>query len=323
MTRAQQPSAPDPEDLSVRARQGSLSEAERPALERALASSQTLAVAHRVGTDFDRIGLVRSGDDELVARLADLTLDSARPRSRVALVRRRLLLGLAAALTMAGSAAAWHGAALLRSAPLAPSLASPAPKPVSSAHVTRLGTPEALKPPAAVVPPSEPSPSEPSPSEPSPVAALPAVSANLASTTDSARATATLPRSVEDAAALFREAAAARRSSDFGRARLLYLRLERDFPGSAEAQLTPVSLGKVLLLMGRAGEAERQFSLYSSSGGALSEEALVGRAQSLARLGRVSDEQDVWQRLLRDFPRSVYAGEANQRLSALGAVRPR
>ena len=319
MTRAQQPSSPDPEDLSVRARQGSLSEAERPALERALASSQTLTVAHRVGMDFDRIGLVRSGDDELVARLADLTLDSARPRSRVALVRRRLLLGLAAALTMAGSAAAWHGAALLRSAPRAPSLAAPAPKPVSTAHVTRLGTAEALQPPAAVVPPSESSPSEPSPV----AAALPAASANLASTTDSARATATLPRAVEDAAALFREAAAARRSSDFGRARLLYLRLENDFPGSAEAQLTPVSLGKVLLLMGRAGEAERQFSLYSSTGGALSEEALVGRAQSLARLGRVSDEQRVWQRLLRDFPRSLYAGEANQRLSALGAVRPR
>jgi TolA-binding protein len=99
--------------------------------------------------------------------------------------------------------------------------------------------------------------------------------------------------------------------------------LESDFPASAEAQLARVSLGRVLLLMGRAGEAEQQFALYSSSGGELAEEALVGQAQSLARLGRSSDELKVWQRLLREFPRSVYAGEANQRLAALSATQPR
>jgi TolA-binding protein len=314
MTRARQPSSADPEDLSVRARKGSLSEAERPALERALAANQTLAVAHQVGTDFDRIGQVRSGDDELVARLADLTLTSSRPRARFALARRRLLLGLAAALTVAGSAAAWRGAALLRSAPPTPSLAAPAAKPTSAARVTRLDTAVGVKPALAVAPLPA----------PDPVATtLPAASVGVGLSADSAVSNATLPHSVEDAAALFREATAARRSSDFGRARQLYLRLEHDFPGSEEAQLAPVSLGKVLLVMGRAGEAERQFSLYSSSGGTLSEEALVGQAQSLARLGRASDEQKVWQRLLQDFPRSLYAGEANQRLSALAAAPAR
>jgi TolA-binding protein len=132
-----------------------------------------------------------------------------------------------------------------------------------------------------------------------------------------------LPTAVEDAAALFREAGAARRSSDFGRARLLYLRLESAFPTSAEARLAPVSLGRVLLLMGRASEAEQQFAQYSSAGGALAEEALVGQAQSLARLGHASGEQRVWQRLLRDFPHSVYASKATQRLSVLGASDPR
>jgi TolA-binding protein len=314
MTRAQQPSAPDPEDLSVRARQGALSEAERPALERALAASQTLAVAHQVGTDFDRLGQVRSGDDELVARLADLTLSSSRPRARFALARRRLLLVLAAALTVAGSAAAWHGAAVLRSAQPAPRLAAPVSKPTSLAHVTRLETPVGLKLPLAV---------ELLPAPTAVATALPAASVGVAISADSPGTNATAPRSLEDAAGLFREAAAARRSSDFGRARQLYLRLENDFPDSAEAQLAPVSLGKVLLLMGRAGEAERQFSLYSSAGGALSEEALVGQAQSFARLGRASDELKVWQRLLQDFPRSLYAGEANQRLSALAAASAR
>jgi TolA-binding protein len=314
MTRVEQPSSPDPEDLSVRARRGALSEAERPALERALAASQTLAVAHQVGTDFDRLGQVRSGDDELVARLADLTLSSARPRARVALARRRLLLVLAAALTIAGSAAAWHGAALLRNAQPAPRLAAPVSKPTSMAHVTRIETPAGL----TLPPPVEPLPA------PAPVATtLPTASVGVAISAGSAAANATLPHPLEDAAGLFREAAAARRSSDFGRARQLYLRLENDFPGSAEARLAPVSLGKVLLLMGRAGEAERQFSLYASAGGTLSEEALVGQAQSLARLGRASDEQRVWQRLLQDFPRSLYASEANQRLAALAAASAR
>jgi TolA-binding protein len=313
MTRVQAPSSTDPEDLSVRARQGSLSESERAALERALAASQTLAVAHQVGTDFDRIGLVRSGDDELVARLADLTLESTRPRARFALGRRRLFLALAAALTVAGSAAAWRGATLLRSVPPAPSPAAPSPKP-SAARVIRAKTPEAVTPPAVVAAVPEPA---------AVVAALPAPTVGVVSLADSERVSAPLPRATEDAAALFREAAAARRSSDFGRARLLYLRLESDFPASAEAQLARVSLGKVLLLMGRAGEAEQQFALYSSAAGALSEEALVGQAQSLARLGRASDELKVWQRLLHDFPRSVYAGEANQRLAALSAAEPR
>jgi hypothetical protein len=79
----------------------------------------------------------------------------------------------------------------------------------------------------------------------------------------------------------------------------------------------------VLLLMGRSGEAEQQFALYSSTGGTLSEEALVGQAQSLERLARASDELKVWQRLLHDFPRSVYAAEATQRVAALSAASAR
>ncbi|HEY3666364.1 MAG TPA: hypothetical protein VGL19_10200, partial [Polyangiaceae bacterium] len=156
-----------------------------------------------------------------------------------------------------------------------------------------------------------------------PPAPVESASIALGAPAEAAHATILPSRPVEDASALFREAAGARRSSDFGRARLLYLRLESEFPASAEAHLAQVSLGKVLLLMGRAGEAEQQFSLYSHAGGTLTEEALVGQAQSLARLGRASDEQSVWQRLLRDFPRSLYAAEAHQRLSVLGAADAR
>jgi TolA-binding protein len=303
MTRASAPDLGDPEDLSVRARQGSLSEAERLVWERALAADPTLSVAHQVGVDFDHVGLVQSGDDQLVARMADRTLNGECPRRRVASARRRLVFVLAAALTVAGTATAWHGGVLRRSAPALASDAARAAQPLSGAQAKPVvpATPPLEPPRGAALPP----------------VALPPVAS------DSGHAPAASPNAVDDAAALFREAAAARRSSDFGRARLLYLRLESAFPGSPEARLAPVSLGKVLLLMGRAGEAEQQFSQYSSAGGTLAEEALVGQAQSLARLGRASDEQRVWQRLLRDFPHSLYAVEATQRLSALGAADPR
>ena len=73
--------------------------------------------------------------------------------------------------------------------------------------------------------------------------------------------------------------------------------------------------------MGRAGEAERQFALYSSTGGALSDEALVGQAQSLARLGRASDEQQVWQRLLQAFPRSLCMRAGSQSAARCASCR--
>ena len=74
--------------------------------------------------------------------------------------------------------------------------------------------------------------------------------------------------------------------------------------------------------MGRASEAEQQFSLYLSGGGVLTEEALVGRAQTFARLGRVVEERQVWENLVRDFPSSVYASQARERLTALAESRP-
>jgi TolA-binding protein len=114
---------------------------------------------------------------------------------------------------------------------------------------------------------------------------------------------------------LFRDANAARRAGDFGRARALYADLDRTFPRSEEARLAHVSAGKLLLSMGKAADAERHFGLYLKEGGELAEEALVGRAQTLRLLGRLSDERQVWQELLQRFPSSVYSSRARQRLA--------
>jgi outer membrane protein assembly factor BamD (BamD/ComL family) len=103
------------------------------------------------------------------------------------------------------------------------------------------------------------------------------------------------------------------------RASALLDELERRFPGSPEARVALVSLGKLQMLSGAPAAALERFSSYLQSGGPLEEEALVGRAQALAKLGRSSEERATWQALLVRFPGSVYAAQARERLSALGA----
>jgi TolA-binding protein len=303
MSRTRPPDWIEPEDLSVRARRDSLSVVEREAFERAVTASQTLAVAHRVGTDFDRIGIARSGDDELVSRVADAAVKISRAPNRTAFRRRSLFFALAAALTLAGSAAAWRGAFSRQ----APSLQG------ASSHASRVAANAPSLTPLAVA----------SAAPPEGVKTPLSNSAIVSSAApDPAHAAEPLPHAVSDAASLFREATAARHAADFGRARGLYWRLESEFPASPEAQLAHVSLGKVLLSMGRASEAEQQFAAYLRAGGGLTEEALVGRAQSLAGLGRGDDERRVWETLMRKFPSSVYAVQARDRLTSRAESRP-
>jgi TolA-binding protein len=126
---------------------------------------------------------------------------------------------------------------------------------------------------------------------------------------------------VPDAAELFRDANAARRAGDLGRARRLYAALIEQHASSDEAGLARVSLGKLLLASGDARAAEREFRRYlGAGGGQLEEEALVGQAQSLGRLQRSDEERHAWQRLLAAHPSSVYAAQAQQRIAALEAT---
>jgi hypothetical protein len=94
--------------------------------------------------------------------------------------------------------------------------------------------------------------------------------------------------------------------------------LDATFPGSSEARVSRVSLGKLFLRAGRPSDAEAVFAQYLRSGAAdLREEALVGRAEALMALGRYADERNIWQELVRGYPASVHANRARGRIAEL------
>lgn len=120
-------------------------------------------------------------------------------------------------------------------------------------------------------------------------------------------------------AKLFGEANQARRSGDIGRASGLYHLLQDQFPGSAEAELSRVTLALLLLDSGDAQGALSGFERYlAGASRGLEAEALVGRARALGRLGRRDLEATAWQEVQRKYPRSIYGRQASERLSALG-----
>jgi len=291
------------EDLSVLARRGALSASDERAFAAALEASATLATAHRLGLDFDQVAVVRPGDESLIAEVARRAT-SRRSPARPDRIRLRVLL-LVATLAIAGSAAAYWG--LPRTPP--GKSATPIWKPSAPLAATNPRAPHGA--PSFAVAQALP------PSASAQVVAAPRASVTLPRA-GSPRMEEPSVRTFEGAESLFREANAARRSGDAAGARALYLRLEHDFPESEEAHLAHVSLGKLLLAMGRASEAEQQFASYLGGRPTLAQEALVGRAQSLAVLGRSAEEGRVWQALLREYPSSIYVGRAKQRLVELG-----
>lgn len=118
------------------------------------------------------------------------------------------------------------------------------------------------------------------------------------------------------AAELLRRARQAKGKGDMTGARDVYEQLLRAHPQSPEAHAAHVSLGQLELRRGAAKSALRQFDAYLRKGGALSEEALWGRVQSLDRLGRLADRDAAGRKLMEHFPTSPYRA----RVEALGSA---
>ena len=310
-------------DLVVRARLGLLSPGDEETLRRAFQRSPELETAYRVGVEFDRLGVVQRGDDALIARaaghslsrVADMSARSHAATAGTAIGRKKrwtALVALGLGMTCAsGVAAAFATGAL----------PWPFQSSSSPAEDANQKPPEAAQGP---VPRSLRAQAESMPKE------VPSEESEQSVTESSEQPRAAAPNPVvrkpaaPSAAELFRDANSARRGGDLARARRLYAQLIAVHPSSDEAGLARVSLGRLLLAAGDARGAERELRSYlSTGGGQLSEEALVGQAQSLGRLGRLSEERAAWQRLLSAYPESVYAAQAKQRLAQLDESAPK
>jgi hypothetical protein len=124
---------------------------------------------------------------------------------------------------------------------------------------------------------------------------------------------------------LFSRANQARREGKTSEAVRLYRALQERFAGSSEELVSRVTLGRLLLdRLGDSRGALVQFNSYlaSPAGGVLREEAMVGRALALGRMGRTSEERAAWQALLDAFPKSTQRKRAQARLVELGGSAP-
>ncbi len=128
------------------------------------------------------------------------------------------------------------------------------------------------------------------------------------------------PLEVASAAEAFSRANLARRDGKVKEAVRLYRTLQERFAGSSEELVSRVALGRLLLdRLGDSRGALVQFNSYLASpgSGALREEAMVGRALALGRLGRSAEERAAWTALLEAWPKSAHAKRAQARLAEL------
>lgn len=312
-----------PEELFDKLSLGSLSEQEGERLRSHLATCSVCRFELDARGDFDDEFRSTLGG---AAPRAEVSLPLPR-RSRGRLRRAVIWTSAAAALFVATGALA---SVVSGKAPWEFVASITAPAPLASAGHGGAPKPKAVGPAVAAVMPSA-----------APVApALPvAPSADTASTcagescaggaptppltTPSVRGltpTATTENSLS-ASALFAGANRARASGDSGRAIQLYRSLQQKFPRSREAELSQLTLARLFLDNGDARSALGGFDAYLGRGGrTLQAEALVGRALSLRALGRREAEITAWRDVLERHPRSVYARQASERLSALGRL---
>jgi hypothetical protein len=99
-----------------------------------------------------------------------------------------------------------------------------------------------------------------------------------------------------------------------------YAELARDYRGTRSELAARISHGNLLLhRLDRPAHALQAFASYLAArpDGPLAEEARVGMAVSLQRLGRAREEREAWRSLLERHPGSLHGARARARLSQL------
>jgi len=289
-----------PEDLLDRAGRGELSAGDRQRLDAHLARCAACRFERLVADDLAGDAEPRPHDAALLARVAGEI--AARPMGVSSVrARARRRLGGAAIAAIVLFAAACTAAALWW-----------------AAHRPARGGADAVEAPSAPPEPAPPSPT--SEAATSTTAAAPPTAAESASAPEPGpsgkQAASTAPEPT--AADLFSEANEQRRSGNAAEAARLYRELQQRFPATREAGASRLALARLLLdRLGDPAGALALFDRYIATGGTLSEEALLGRAVALGRLGRTGEERAAWETLVAKYPKSVHAKRARERLDQL------
>jgi TolA-binding protein len=322
------------DDLLDKEARGELTAAERARLDHHVAMCSVCRFERQVRDDF-RLEFETMGQAD--RRLANGS--GARRGRRTS--RARWLLLAAAAMLVTGAAAAEFETIRhtilqlpLVSRPVATAPAEPA------AHDTRTvakgiaptapETPAPVEAPAPIAPAEAPAPPIAAPADvPAPTVASrpaaarpappPAATPTIEASEEPVPPAPVAAPPADTEATLFAAANDARQRGAYAEAIRSYRELTQRFPQSREATTAHLILGKLLLDRGDPSSALDQFDVYLASGAmTLGEEAMVGRAQALERLGRSTEEAAAWTALLDGYPQSVHAARARTRLASLG-----
>ena len=322
-----------PEDLLDREQYGLLSVEEQHRLDAHCVQCAACTVVRRVTRDFVRERQVNSEDPVMLDRLVEAAIETVSPTSpryaAVAFVprRRRKPWAVAAVIMFAATGAAASFLSVRRDVveryiPVARVLYEPrvapaaqvVPKKAVVAAPAPAPAPVELVP-ERIVPPPQPTSLNTRP----PVVREPAVAPARPKAVE-APAPAPAPVTTVTADQLYKSFNEAQLRHDTAQALQLNRRLQRQFPGSLEEATSTYQVGRLLYLTGEDDTGALElFNRYlaESPNGTLAEEAHVGRALALQRLGRSSEERQAWLDLLSAHPRSVHAERARKRLEQL------
>ncbi len=302
-----------PEDLLEKDAQGSLEAGERARLEAHLAHCLACRMERQLRVDFAGELEAEIPLERVIGLGIETAVVAAPPRNSIVVLRgprrrrHRAVWLLAAALLLVGGAAA--AAMGLSETRWAVRSVLPAPEPVNAPVVARARTHagaapgDVLREPEVVAPVAE---TIVTPVTPPPAAPPRPHVASVATAVP-----------VVGPAELFEAANEARRRADYGSVLDIDRDLEQRYPTSREAQVSREIVGRLLLDRADPAGALAKFNSYLNAGGGdLGEEAMVGRATALERLGRTDDAARAWSALAAAYPDSPYAARARARLES-------
>jgi tetratricopeptide (TPR) repeat protein len=130
---------------------------------------------------------------------------------------------------------------------------------------------------------------------------------------------ATAPAAVEKVARdRLEQANRLRRDKRYAEALNVYLEVVRDYPQSLQAQAARVAAADLKLEhMHDVDGAQRLYNEAKRQGGAATEEAAYGLAQSYRQRGDIAQEREALQHFIRSYPESPLVASARKRLAAL------